>query len=41
VQRTGMMSFPQIVVGGRLVGGFNELLAAERDGRLDELLAAA
>jgi glutaredoxin 3 len=41
VQRTGMMSFPQIVVGGRLVGGFNELLAAERDGHLDELLAAA
>ena len=39
VQRTGMMSFPQIVVGERLVGGFNELLAAaEQDGRLDELL---
>jgi len=41
VQRTGMMSFPQIVVGGELVGGFSELLAAEQDGRLDELLKAA
>ncbi|HEY0516757.1 MAG TPA: glutaredoxin domain-containing protein [Solirubrobacteraceae bacterium] len=40
VQRTGMMSFPQIIVGGRLVGGFSELIAAEQDGRLDELLAA-
>jgi glutaredoxin 3 len=39
-QRTGMMSFPQIVVGERLVGGFSELLAADRDGRLDELLVA-
>jgi glutaredoxin 3 len=40
-QRTGMMSFPQIVVGERLVGGFNELLAADRDGRLDELLTGS
>jgi glutaredoxin 3 len=39
-QRTGMMSFPQIVVGERLLGGFSELLAAEQEGRLDELLAA-
>jgi glutaredoxin 3 len=41
VQRTGMMSFPQILIGGRLVGGFSELLAAEQEGRLDELLAEA
>lgn len=39
VEKTGMMSFPQVVVAGHLVGGFNELLAAEQDGRLDELLA--
>jgi glutaredoxin 3 len=39
-QKTGMMSFPQVVVGERLIGGFSELLAAEEDGRLDELLAA-
>ena len=41
VQRTGMMSFPQVVVAGQLVGGFKELLDAEQDGRLDELLASA
>ena len=40
VAKTGMMSFPQVVVGDRLIGGFSELLAAEEDGRLDELLAA-
>ena len=40
VQKTGMMSFPQVVVGERLIGGFSELLAAEQDGRLDQLLAA-
>ncbi len=39
-QKTGMMSFPQVVVGERLIGGFSELLAAEEDGHLDELLAA-
>jgi glutaredoxin 3 len=38
VQKTGMMSFPQVVVGDRLIGGFSELLAAEEDGRLEELL---
>jgi len=41
VQKTGMMSFPQVVVGERLLGGFNDLLAAEKDGRLDELLAGS
>jgi glutaredoxin 3 len=39
-RRTGMMSFPQILVGGTLIGGFSELLVAEQDGRLDEILAA-
>jgi glutaredoxin 3 len=39
-QRTGMMSFPQVLIGDRLVGGFAELHAAAEDGRLDELLAA-
>ena len=38
---TGMMSFPQVLVGGELVGGFQETLAADRSGRLSELLAAA
>jgi glutaredoxin 3 len=39
VDRTGMMSFPQVLVGDRLIGGFAELQAAAEDGRLDELLA--
>jgi glutaredoxin 3 len=40
VQKTGMMSFPQVLVGDELLGGFAELQAAAEDGRLDELLAA-
>lgn len=39
VRETGMMSFPQVVVGGQLVGGFKEVHAAAESGRLDELLA--
>jgi len=39
-QRTGMMTFPQVTVDGRLLGGWAELQAAAQDGRLDELLAA-
>jgi glutaredoxin 3 len=39
-QRTGMMSFPQVIIGEQLVGGFTEVQAAAEDGRLDELLAA-
>jgi glutaredoxin 3 len=40
VERTGQMTFPQIVVGERSIGGFRELLEADRDGTLDMLLAA-
>jgi glutaredoxin 3 len=39
-ERTGQMTFPQIVVGERSIGGFRELLEADRDGRLTSLLAA-
>lgn len=39
-QRTGMMSFPQVVIGERLVGGFSELQAADENGTLEQLLAA-
>lgn len=39
-QRTGMMTFPQVIIGGELVGGFTEVQAAADNGRLDELLAA-
>ena len=37
---TGMFSFPQIMVDGQPIGGFSELLAADREGRLSGLLAA-
>jgi len=37
---TGMITFPQIVIDGEPVGGFTELLAADRAGRLTQLLAA-
>jgi glutaredoxin 3 len=37
---TGMITFPQIVIGEETIGGFAELLAADRQGRLAELLAA-
>jgi glutaredoxin 3 len=40
VQKTGMMTFPQIVANGRLIGGYRELQEAVDDGRLDDLLAA-
>lgn len=40
VGKTGMMTFPQVIVGEQLVGGFTETQAAAENGRLDELLAA-
>jgi len=40
VARTGQMTFPQIIIEDRPLGGFRELLEADRDGILDELLAA-
>jgi glutaredoxin 3 len=39
-KQTGMMTFPQVIIGGELVGGFTEVQAAAESGRLDELLAA-
>ena len=38
--RTGMMTFPQVIIGEDLVGGFTELAAADRSGLLRELVAA-
>jgi glutaredoxin 3 len=38
--RTGMVTFPQIAIGDRMLGGLDELVAADRDGRLPGLLAA-
>jgi glutaredoxin 3 len=38
---TGMVTFPQIVIDRESLGGFEQLLAADRDGRLRQLLAAS
>jgi glutaredoxin 3 len=38
VALTGQMTFPQIVVGRRAIGGFRELLEADREGMLSDLL---
>ena len=40
VALTGQMTFPQIVIGERAIGGFRELLEADRAGTLEDLLAA-
>ena len=41
VARTGMMTFPQVLIDGQPLGGFQELAAADRSGRLAPLRAAA
>lgn len=41
VARTGMMTFPQVILDGQPLGGFQELAAADRAGRLEALRAAA
>jgi glutaredoxin 3 len=38
VEKTGMITFPQIVIDGETIGGFQELLAVDRAGKLPELL---
>ena len=38
---TGMMTFPQVVIDGRPIGGFQELAAADRGGDLRGLAEAA
>jgi glutaredoxin 3 len=37
---TGMYTFPQIMIDGESIGGFQELRAADRAGTLSELLVA-
>ena len=41
VEETGMLSFPQILVGDTLLGGFQQLVQADRSGRLAELTGQA
>jgi glutaredoxin 3 len=38
-QRTGMFSFPQVVIDGELLGGWREVLEADEAGRLEALAA--
>ena len=38
-ERTGSRTVPQIFIGERHVGGFDELYALDKSGELDELLA--
>ena len=39
MQKTGRRTVPQIYIGDRHVGGFDELAALDRAGQLDALLA--
>ena len=39
-RRTGLMTFPQIVIDGTTLGGWTELEAADSDGSLAALLSA-
>jgi glutaredoxin 3 len=41
VELTGMMTFPQVVIDGRPIGGYQELVRADRAGLLRELASAA
>ena len=40
MRKTGMLTFPQIVIGEELIGGFRELVAADCQGRLTDPAAA-
>ncbi len=37
-ERTGMKTLPQVFIGSLLVGGYQETLAADQAGMLDDLL---
>jgi glutaredoxin 3 len=41
VRLTGMMTFPQVVIDGSPLGGYQELVRADREGALAALAAAA
>lgn len=40
MEKTGRRTVPQIYIGEKHVGGFDDLSALDRAGQLDELLAA-
>jgi glutaredoxin 3 len=37
-RRTGLMTFPQVVIDGETLGGLDDLQVADEDGRLSELV---
>lgn len=37
-QRTGLMTVPQIFIDDQLVGGYTDLAALDREGKLDPML---
>ncbi len=39
-EKTGMMTFPQILVDDELIGGLRELMTADQSGKLQQLLVA-
>ncbi|MCW3007046.1 MAG: glutaredoxin [Solirubrobacterales bacterium] len=41
IEKTGMYTFPQVLIDGTLIGGFTELKAADKSGQLKQLLAEA
>jgi glutaredoxin 3 len=41
MERTGRRTVPQIYIGDTHVGGFDDLSALDRDGKLDPLLLGA
>ena len=41
VRLTGMMTFPQVIIDDRPLGGYQELVRADREGTLAELAEAA
>ena len=41
IQRSGRTTFPQIFVGERHIGGCDDMMALDREGKLDPLLQAA
>ena len=41
MQRTNHRTVPQIFINEQFIGGFDQLYALEREGKLDELLASS
>lgn len=41
MQRSGRSTFPQIFIGERHIGGCDDMLALDREGKLDPLLQQA